>query len=29
VAPTPQQATKIELHQILVPNQELLSRRTS
>jgi hypothetical protein len=29
VAPTPQQATKIELHQIPVPNQELLSGRTS
>ena len=29
VAPTPQQAKKIELHQIPVPNQELLSGRTS
>ena len=29
VAPTPQQAKKIELHQIPVPNQELLSRHTN
>ena len=29
MAPTPQQAKKIELYQIPVPNQELLSRRTS
>ena len=29
VAPTPHQAKKIELHQIPIPNQELLSGRTS